>query len=70
MTLGHVTTLVTVNADLRKIPVSQLRQVTGADGHKYYPVEFVVEVTFYSAYTKYELIHDGVNYGPVAAEYV
>lgn len=45
-------------------------KVTGADGLLYYKVDFAVEITYYGAYSKYELIHDNINYGPVTAEYV
>ena len=36
----------------------------------YYKIEFSLEITYMSAYTKYELIHDKINYGVVVAEYV
>ena len=65
-----MTQLVEVKADLSLIPLAAFPKVIGADGRSYYVVEFEIEVTTYSAYTKYELIHDGKNYGPVAAEYV
>ena len=42
----------------------------GADGYLYYKLNYDIEVTYYSAYTKYELIHQNVNYGSVAAEYI
>lgn len=62
--------LVVVKADLSQIPLAAFRKETGADGRPYYIVEFKIEITYYSAYTKFELIYDGKNYGPVAAEYV
>ena len=42
----------------------------GKDGMLYYKVNFQIQMTCYSAYTKYELIYNGVNYGLVTAEYV
>ena len=62
--------LVHLTADLTQIPIAALPKVMGADGCLYYKVKFKIEVTCYSAYTTYELIHDGKNYGPVRAEYV
>ncbi|KAI4268936.1 MAG: hypothetical protein L6R38_007672 [Xanthoria sp. 2 TBL-2021] len=62
--------LVEVSANLSRIPRRKLPRVLGADGHSYYKISFAVEITYCSAYTKYELIHDNINYGPVTAEYV
>ena len=62
--------LVDVEADLTQIPLAAFPKKMGADGCLYYRVKFNIEVTCYSAYTKYELVHDGKNYGPVRAEYV
>ena len=62
--------LVKVEADLSRIPAHLMTQALGADNFLYYKISFDIEVTFYSAYTKYELIYQNVNYGSVAAEYV
>ncbi|KAL8693927.1 MAG: hypothetical protein Q9218_001341 [Villophora microphyllina] len=62
--------LVTATADLRRIPAHRFPRTMGSDGHSYYRVEFAVEVTYCSAFTKYELVHNNINYGSVAAEYV
>lgn len=59
-----------VSADLSRIPLHKIPKKSGADGKVYYVIHFAVEISYYSGYTTYELIHDGVNYGPVAAEYV
>ena len=59
-----------VKADLSLVPLAELRKVTGADGLAYFLIQFQVEITYYSAYTKFELIYNGKNYGPVATEYV
>ena len=67
---ARVCTLVEVSADLSRIPHCKFPSVLGADGHAYYKIDFAVEVTYCSAFTKYELIHDNINYGPVTAEYV
>ena len=65
-----VTQLVKVEADLSRIPKNQIPKTKGADGKMYYKVDYVIQVTYLSAYTKYELIYGGVNYGLVTAEYV
>ena len=62
--------LVNAKADLSLVPLAAFPKVTGADGRSYFEVAYEIEITYYSAYTKYELIYDGKNYGPVAAEYV
>ncbi|KAI4105669.1 MAG: hypothetical protein LQ345_007215 [Seirophora villosa] len=66
----RVQSLVLVSADLSRIPLHNIPKKSGADGKVYYVIEYAVEISYYSGYTTYELIHDGVNYGPVAAEYV
>ena len=65
-----VNDLVHVTADFTTIPTSWLDTTMGKDGLLYYKVDFEVQMTCYSAYTKFELIYKGVNYGPVTAEYV
>ena len=60
----------TVDADLSRIPNGAFPQKRGKDGKIYYEVNYEIEITFLSAFTKYELIHNGVNYGAVHAEYV
>ena len=65
-----VTELVKLRADLSRIPQHIVPKVRGADGHVYFMLNFEIEVTLYSAYTKYELVHNGMNYGQVVAEYV
>ena len=69
LTVG-ITQIVDVKADLGLIPEHRLRQARGADGKMWYETDFQIEITFFSAYSKYELIYGGINYGPVAAEYV
>ncbi|KAL8945798.1 MAG: hypothetical protein Q9222_007709 [Ikaeria aurantiellina] len=67
---NRVQVLAKVSADISRIPPSDIPRATGADGHVYFRIAFSIEVTHYSAYTTYELIHGGINYGPVTAEYV
>ncbi|CAF9916781.1 MAG: hypothetical protein HETSPECPRED_003008 [Heterodermia speciosa] len=67
---NEVVELVRVTADLRRIPTHNFPTTFGKDGLLYYDLKFEIEITYYSAYTKYELIYDGKNYGPVSAEYV
>ena len=66
----EVVELVRVTADFRRIPTNNFPTTIGKDGLLYYEINYEVEITYYSAYTKYELIYDGKNYGPVSAEYV
>ena len=68
--VDQVITLVKVHADLSRVPANALHTEIGKDNKLYYKLEYQIEVTFFSAYTKYELIYNGVNYGPVTAEYV
>lgn len=65
-----VTHLVDLTANLSQVPIAKFPKMVGKDGLWYYKVEVQIEITHYSAYTKYELIHDGINYGAVKAEYV
>ena len=65
-----VTELVKVEADLSCIPENKIPKTKGADGKIYYKIDYVIQITHRSAYTNYELIYGGVNYGLVTAEYV
>ncbi|KAL8840764.1 MAG: hypothetical protein Q9170_001202 [Blastenia crenularia] len=62
--------VVTVSADLSRIPLYQIPKAVGADGLQYFEIDFQFEVTYWSGYTTYELVYNSVNYGPVVAEYV
>ena len=68
--VDSVLELVDVKADLSQIPLTAFPKVLGANGRSFYKVSYNIEMTCYSAYTKYELVHNGKNYGPVHAEYV
>ena len=65
-----MTQLVKVEADLSRIPEKKIPKIRGADGKMYYKVDYAIQVTYLSAYTRYELIYDRVNYGLVTSEYV
>lgn len=65
-----VTELVKVEADLTRILEKKIPKTKGADGKTYYKLDYVIQITHRSAYTNYELIYGGVNYGLVTAEYV
>lgn len=67
---ARVHRLASVSADISRIPPVKFLKVLGADGLFYFNVSFQIEITYYSGYTTYELIHDNVNYGPITAEYV
>ncbi|KAA6410639.1 MAG: hypothetical protein FRX48_06062 [Lasallia pustulata] len=66
----RVAHLVTLTADLSRVSITKFPKLVGKDGLSYYNVTFQIEITHYSAYTKYELIHNGINYGAINAEYV
>ena len=59
-----------MTADLSVVPLSAFPVSNGKDGKAYYHVDYKFEITYYSACTKYELIHGGKNYGRVTAEQV
>ena len=65
-----VTGLVKIEADLSQIPEDKVPKTKGADGKTYYQIDYVIQITYRSAFTKYELVYGGVNYGLVTAEYV
>lgn len=67
---GNVVKLVELNADLGLVPEEKFPRKANPNGVHYYKIFFQIEVTYFSAYTKYELIHDNINYGAVSAEYV
>ncbi|KAL6717539.1 hypothetical protein ACLMJK_005454 [Lecanora helva] len=62
--------LVTIHADLSRVPEHLMPTKRGADGEKYYRIKYEIQITYHSAYTTYELIYNDVNYGAVNAEYV
>lgn len=62
--------MVVLTANLSRVPITKFPKEKGKDKCFYYRIDFEIEITHYSAYTKYELIHGGINYGAVKAEYV
>jgi hypothetical protein len=50
---------VRLTADLSAIPENTLTKEKGKDGKMYYAFSFSIEVTYLSARTKYELVHNG-----------
>lgn len=67
---GNVVKLVELNADFGLVPKEKFLQFANPNGVPYYEISFQIEVTYYSAHTRYELIYDNINYGAVSAEYV
>lgn len=67
---GDVKHLARLTADLSCIPVSELVQKLGKDGKMYYVIYYEIEMTYYSAQTKYCLVYKQVKYDSVTAEYV
>ncbi len=62
--------LVELKGEFNRIPTSRIQTRKGADGKMYHILVFDIQVTYYSAYTTYELFHNDINYGSVTAEYV
>ncbi len=67
---GDVRQLARLTADLSCIPVGELVQKLGKDGKMYYVIYYEIEMTYYSAQTKYSLVYKQVKYDSVTAEYV
>ncbi len=62
--------LVKLETDLSMIPESAIDRQLGKDGKEYYRCNWAIEMTNYSASTKYEMVYKGVRYSAVTAEYV
>ena len=56
--------------DLSHIPEETIERSVGKDGKNYYRCDYSIEMTMYSASTKYEIVYKGIPYGSVEAEYV
>lgn len=67
---SSVKLLCVLDADLSRIPESELDRRRGADGFYYYQVNCMIEVIYHSASTEYALIHKNKRYSTVTAEYV
>ena len=67
---GDVKHLARLTADLSCIPTSELVQKLGKDGKMYYVIYYEIEMTYYSAQTKYCLVYKQVKYDSVTAENV
>jgi len=50
---------VELTADTSAIPEWSIPKIKGADGEMYYRIDFTIEVTYQSASTKYEFVHQG-----------
>ena len=59
-----------LNVDLSTIPEETLNRERGMDGELHYLCGFEVQVTHFSASTRYELVYKGIKYNTVEAEYV
>ena len=67
---GGVKHLARLTADLSCIPTGELERRRGKDGREYFVVYYDIEMTYYSACTRYALVYKGVRYDSVSAEYV
>lgn len=67
---GEVKHLARLTADLSCIPAGELGQKMGKDGRNYFVIYYEIEMTYYSAQTKYCLVYKQVKYDSVTAEYV
>lgn len=70
MSTTEVDDLVKLKADLSYIPESSIEKQYGEDNKQYYYLDWAIEMTTYSASTKYEIEYKGVRYATVTAEYV
>lgn len=59
-----------LKTDLSCIPEETIERSVGKDGKDYYRCDFFIEMTTYSASTKYQMVYKGVRYSSVEAEYV
>lgn len=59
--------LVSVKADLDRIPKSKLKKERGQDDQWYYKVWFQIRMTSNLANITFKLVHDNVEYGTVDA---
>ncbi|KAL8819859.1 MAG: hypothetical protein Q9191_007642 [Dirinaria sp. TL-2023a] len=66
----NVKHLARLTADLSCIPSGELTKKMGKDGRWYYVVYYDIEMTYYSASTKYAMVYKGVRYDSITAEYV
>ena len=62
--------LAELTVDLSVIPEDTIDRSMGKDGKWYYLCCYKIEMTNYSASTKYELDYKGTRYDSVTAEYV
>ncbi|KAF4628841.1 hypothetical protein G7Y89_g9311 [Cudoniella acicularis] len=67
---ARVKRLVELEVNPGDLPPDAFELEQGKDGRLYYVLEFSIEVTYQSASTKYELMHQGKQYDSVTAEYV
>ena len=67
---SDVRQLARLTADLSCIPIGELNRKMGKDGKEYYVIYYDIEMTYYSAHTKYALVYKQVKYDSVTAEYV
>lgn len=58
-----------LEADLSRVPVSEIRKSMGSDGKRHYRIHYSIRAQFFSAHTEWTLWHNGNNYGAVKAEY-
>ena len=56
--------------DLSCIPEEDIDRSVGQDGEDYYRCDLYIEMTMYSASTKFEMVYKDIRYSTVEAEYV
>ncbi|EEH37287.2 hypothetical protein PAAG_07568 [Paracoccidioides lutzii Pb01] len=59
-----------LNYNLSSIPRSKFKRKPGSHGDDYYEVEYSIDVTYYSAEMKFELVCQGEKYGSVTAKWL
>ncbi|KAI0420708.1 actin-like ATPase domain-containing protein [Xylaria grammica] len=66
---GKCRQLVKLTADLNQIPKGKMRKERGTDNLWYYKIWFHIRMTCHSANISFDLLHDGIKYSSVKAEY-
>ncbi|GAW13052.1 hypothetical protein ANO14919_024300 [Xylariales sp. No.14919] len=66
---GKCKQLVKLTADLNQIPKGKMRKERGTDNLWYYKIWFHIRMTCHSANISFDLLHDGIKYSSVKAEY-
>lgn len=59
-----------LTSNLSDVPITQVQIVVGADGEKYYRIDYQIKVAFHSAHMEFSLWYKNKEYGKVNAEFL